>query len=208
MRSRTLAMIYGFVDYVRDAGFDASEVAFLTLTVPHPRRHTYPGVSACLSDLRSGWSGVSRYFRRYGLEYLRFTEQGAKNGYPHYHLPIVGASEEQLKKLVVRWCSLTGARTDIQKYTVSRDINNLGAYIAKYVSKSLDGPLDLRWMELCYRERVRTVSMSRAARSWISARYSQNSDPFLGLAVYGEPVMSWSLDDTALSPSEGGLAPP
>ncbi|NMC89607.1 MAG: hypothetical protein GYA64_08320, partial [Methanomicrobiales archaeon] len=46
MRKRNLATIYSWVDYVtEERGYDASEVAFLSLTVRHPRKHTYRAAS-------------------------------------------------------------------------------------------------------------------------------------------------------------------
>jgi hypothetical protein len=77
-----------------------------------------------------------------------------------------------------------------------QDIRNTGAYIAKYLSKTLDSDIDYRWLELCYRKRIRTWSMSREARAYIAAKYK---NPLQGLGVFGDSCMSWALalDDQA-----------
>jgi hypothetical protein len=195
MRKRNLAVIYSFVDYVTERGYDASEVAFLTLTVRHPSRHTYRAASQCVDDLRRGWSLLSREFRRYDLEYLCVMEPGSENGFAHYHLAVLGASEAVCERLIDRWCSITGALPVGQDYSLVKDIRNTGAYIAKYLSKTLDSELDYRWLELCYRKRIRTWSMSREARKYIAEKYR---NPLQGLGVFGDSCMSW-----ALAPDDG-----
>ena len=196
MRKRNLAVIYSFVDYVTERGYDSSEVAFLTLTVRHPSRHTYPAAAACVDDLRRGWSLLSRDFRYQGLEYLCVMEPGSLNGFAHYHLPVLGASEAVCEALVTRWCNITGALPVGQDYSFVQDIRNTGAYIAKYLSKTLESDIDYRWFELCYRKRIRTWSMSREARKYISEKYH---NPLSGLGVFGDSCMSWALalDDQA-----------
>jgi hypothetical protein len=195
IRQRNLATIYSWVDYVTERGYDASEVAFLTLTVRHPRKHTYRAASQCVDDLRRGWSLLSREFRRHDLEYLRVIEPGGKNGFAHYHLPVVGASEAVCEALIGRWCKVADALPVGQEYSFVRDIKKTGAYIAKYLSKTLDSELDYRWMELCYRKRIRTFSMSRDARAYIAAKYRK---PLRGLGTFGDSCMSW-----ALAPDDG-----
>lgn len=192
MRKRNLAVIYSWVDYVTECGYDPSEVAFLTLTVRHPSRHTYPAAARCVDDLRRGWSLLSREFRRRDLEYLRVIEPGGKNGFAHYHLPVVGASEDVCEALITRWCNITGALPVGQEYSFVRDIRQTGAYIAKYLSKTLDSELDYKWLELCYRKRIRTFSMSREARRYIAAKYK---NPLRGLGVFGDSCMSWALGE-------------
>jgi len=196
MRKRNLAVIYSFVDYVTERGYDPSEVAFLTLTVRHPSRHTYPAAAACVDDLRRGWSLLSREFRRRSLEYLCVMEPGSLNGFAHYHLPVLGASEAVCEALVTRWCNITGALPVGQDYSFVQDIRNTGAYIAKYLSKTLESDIDYRWFELCYRKRIRTWSMSREARKYISEKYH---NPLSGLGLFGDSCMSWALalDDQA-----------
>jgi hypothetical protein len=191
VRQRDLATIYSWVDYVtEERGYDASEVGFLTLTVRHPRKHTYRAASQCVDDLRRGWSLLSREFRRHSLEYLRVIEPGGKNGFAHYHIPVVGASEAVCERLIARWCTVADALPVGQSYSFVRDIRQTGAYIAKYLSKTLDSELDYRWLELCYRKRIRTFSMSRDARAYIAAKYRK---PLRGLGVFGDSCMSWAL---------------
>jgi hypothetical protein len=195
MRKRNLAVIYSFVDYVTEREYDPSEVAFLTLTVRHPSRHTYPAAARCVDDLRRGWSLLSREFRRHSLEYLCVMEPGSSNGFAHYHLPVLGASEAVCESLITRWCNITGALPVGQDYSLVKDIRNTGAYIAKYLTKTLDSELDYRWLELCYRKRIRTWSMSREARRYIAEKYK---NPLRGLGVFGDSCMSW-----ALAPDDG-----
>lgn len=197
VRRRNLAVIYSWVDYAEDRGYDPSEVAFLTLTVRHPSRHTYPAAARCVDDLRRGWSLVSRDFRRCDLEYLRVIEPGELNGYAHYHLPVLGASESQCEALIARWCKVADALPGGQQYSVVRDIRQTGAYISKYLTKTLDSELDYRWLELCYRKRIRVFSMSRAARAYIAAKYRS---PLAGLGVFGDACMSWDLSPGAEDP--------
>lgn len=197
VRQRDLAVIYSWVDYVtEERGYDASEVAFLTLTVRHPRKHTYPAAARCVDDLRRAWSLVSHDFRQRDLEYLRVIEPGGLNGFAHYHLPVVGASEAVCEALIGRWCKVADALPVGQEYSFVRDIKKTGAYISKYLSKTLDSELDYRWLELCYRKRIRTFSMSRDARAYIAAKYRK---PLQGLGVFGDSCMSWALvpDDQA-----------
>ena len=209
VRERNLAVIYSFVDYVTERGYDPSEVAFLTLTVRHPSRHTYPAAARCVDDLRRGWSLLSREFRRHSLEYLCVMEPGSENGFAHYHLAVLGASEAVCEALITRWCNITGALPVGQDYSLVRDIRNTGAYIAKYLSKTLDSELDYKWLELCYRKRIRTFSMSRDARAYIAAKYRK---PLSGLGTLGAAEMSWSLVRAAemscfWSPPDDGETP-
>ena len=195
MRKRNLAVIYSFVDYVTEREYDPSEVAFLTLTVRHPSRHTYRAASQCVDDLRRGWSLLSREFRRHSLEYLCVMEPGSVNGFAHYHLAVLGASEAVCEALITRWCNITGALPVGQDYSLVKDIRNTGAYIAKYLSKTLETDIDYRWLELCYRKRIRTWSMSREARRYIAEKYK---NPLRGLGTFGDSCMSW-----ALAPDDG-----
>jgi hypothetical protein len=198
IRQRDLAVIYSWVDYATDErGYDPSEVAFLSLTVRHPRKHTYPAAARCVDDLRRSWSLISHDFRQRDLEYLRVIEPGGENGFAHYHLPVLGASEDICEGLIGRWCKVADALPVGQSYSFVRDIKKTGAYIAKYLSKTLDSEPDYRWMELCYRKRIRTFSMSQAASSYVSAKYRK---PLAGLGVLGDARMSWEL-----APDEGPL---
>jgi len=190
-RRENLAVIYSFVEYIEDAGYDSSTIAFITLTVRHPRKLSYPAAAAALAELRRGWSCVTREIRRADAEYLAALEPGELNGYPHYHLILAGASESLCRSLVAKWCNQVDALPVGQNWSIVNDIRLVGAYIAKYMSKTLDSELDYKWLELCYRERVRTWSMSRAARSWIAAKYRS---PTAGLGVLGDLQMSWSGD--------------
>lgn len=190
-RRENLAVIYSFVEYLEAAGYDSSTIAFITLTVRHPTRLTYPAAAAALAELRRGWGRVTREIRRADAEYLAALEPGELNGYPHYHIILAGASEDVCKALIASWCTTVDALPIGQNWSIVNDIRLVGAYIAKYMSKTLDSELDYKWLELCYRERVRTWSMSRSARAWITAKYR---NPRAGLGTLGEIRMSWMGD--------------
>lgn len=193
-RRKNLAVIYSFCDIASDLGYDASEVSFLTLTVRHPKRLTYPAARAALQALREGWKKLSRELRRDHVEYLAVIEPGEKNGFPHYHVVMLGASEALCERYIAFWCGRVDALPQGQDYSTVRDIRKTGAYIAKYLSKTLDSELDLKWLELCYRERVRTWAMTRDMRSKIAAKYA---NPLKGLGLCGDTQMDWG-DDRAV----------
>ena len=188
IRRRNLAVIYSFCEICSELGYDASTVSFLTLTVRHPTNLTYGAASAALGELRRGWARVTREIRRAGVEYLAVIEPGEVGGYPHYHVVLLGASEPFCEALIGSWCRTVDARPVGQNYSVVRDIRQTGAYIAKYLTKTLDSDLDWKWLELCYRERLRTWSMSRRIRSKIAAKYR---NPLSGLCILGDAQMSW-----------------
>jgi hypothetical protein len=191
MRKRNLAVIYSFCDIAADLGYDASEVAFLTLTVRHPTRLTYRAGRETLEALRGSWRRLTRELRRDNIEYLAVIEPGEQKGFPHYHVVLLGASESHCERYVAFWCRVADALPAGQDYSVVRDIRNTGAYIAKYLTKTLDSDLNLKWLELCYRERVRTWSMTRRMRSKIAAKYR---NPLAGLGTFGDSCMSWTAD--------------
>lgn len=186
IRRRNLAVIYSFCEICSELGYDASTVSFLTLTVRHPRKLTYGAASAALQELRRGWRHLTREIRRAGVEYLAVIEPGETGGFPHYHVVLLGASEPFCEALIRSWCKTVDALPVGQDYSVVRDIRQTGAYIAKYLSKTLDSDLDWKWLELCYRERLRTWSMSRRIRSKIAAKYR---NPLSGLCILGDAQM-------------------
>lgn len=134
---------------------------------------------------------MSREIRRAGAEYLAVIEPGEVGGFPHYHVVLLGASEAFCEALIARWCKTVDALPVGQNYSVVRDIRQTGAYIAKYLTKTLDSGLDLKWLELCYRERVRTWSMTNRIRSKIAAKYR---NPLTGLGLLGDAQMSWAVE--------------
>ena len=210
IRQRNLAVIYSFCDICGELGYDASTVSFLTLTVRHPRKLTYGAASAALKELRRGWQRVTREIRRAGVEYLAVIEPGETGGFPHYHVVLLGASEAFCEALITLWCRTVDALPVGQDYSVVRDIRQTGAYIAKYLTKTLDSDLDWKWLELCYRERLRTWSMTRRLRSRIAAKYH---NPTAGLGILGEAQMSWQEHPDPLPrtgeacPSPEGVSP-
>lgn len=204
IRRRNIAVIYSFCEICSELGYDASTVSFLTLTVRHPTKLTYGAASAALQELRRGWARVTREIRRAGVEYLAVIEPGEVGGYPHYHVVLLGASEAFCEAFIARWCKTVDALPAGQDYSVVRDIRNTGAYIAKYLTKTLDSDINLKWLELCYRERVRTWSMTRRMRSLIAEKYK---NPLAGLGTFGDSCMSWTAEEH-LSPREPGPLQP
>lgn len=201
-------------------------VYFVTLTVRHPARHTYVGQRRAIEDLRAAWRLLSAWLRRRGdCRYLRYIEAGAENGYAHIHMVVAcPVSEcgraERIPEIWVRSCLKIGNEAVLEAQNIQRidasDIHNVGAYIAKYLSKSLEsanGAEDTgfwRWMEVCYRMRLRCVSMDAASRRYVRAKYA-SVDDIAGISgVCGEmmvrdPCDSKSLDEIEkLMQSDGG----
>lgn len=183
-RRRTEARIYSFVDYLRETGYDAGTLHFLTLTVRHGTSGSYRSMRETLDRVRSGWSSLRHTVKKEGVEYLAVIEPGERRGYPHLHLILAGASDGFCERLVNLWTDTyrLGLRVG-QDWSCVDSIEHTGAYLRKYLCKQFDGsPDNLRWAELCYRERVRTFRMSRRASAWINDKYR---DPLRGTGLMG-----------------------
>lgn len=190
-RERNLALIYSFAE---NLPLDSqSELFFATLTVRHPRRHSYPAQCAAISDLRSAWALFRQYLRRIsGLRYLRFIEAGSRNGFAHIHMVLFvpAAESRKVEKIPEKWvriCEKIGnsariSAQNLQKIDSTSEVRNVGAYISKYLSKSLEfgksaENVDFwRWMEVCYRLRLRCISMDAESRAYIKRKYAKIED--------------------------------
>ncbi len=84
------------------------------------------------------WSHLLRFLRKTSphLEYAACKETGSDSGMKHLHVVLVGFRYTPQAAISKEWCRLTGARVvDIRRLKGS----HAAAYVAKYVSKQLDG---------------------------------------------------------------------
>lgn len=190
---RNLALIYSFSESL-PAGWD---IWFLTLTVRHPACHTYTGQVRAIEDLRAAWDLMRRLaLRRIDCRYLRVYEAGEKNGYAHIHMVLVASQSEamRVRALPERWvaaCHKIGndAVLDAQNLQLCENVRNVGAYLSKYLSKTLQvataGSEDVmlwRWIEVCYRLRLRCVAMDAVSRRYIESKYAAANCRLQGVA--------------------------
>ena len=179
-RRYTLARIYSWSEAVAPlaalkVGYDLPVAHLVTLTVKHDTKGSYPSMVDTVNKLRRGWSGVRCWLSRSGVRYLRVMEPGEKNGYPHYHIVLVGADDAFCEELIRRWLkACPDSLRKGQDYQRVESIKNVGAYVAKYLSKSFeceDSVQYWHWLELCYRLRLRCFSMDSASSAYIKAKY-------------------------------------
>lgn len=176
----TLGRIYSWAETAAldNALFDKPlPVAHLvTLTVRHDTSGSYRSHKETVDKLRRGWSCIRCWLSRSGVRYLRVIEPGEKNGYPHIHMILIGASDEFCKELVSRWLNASpDSLRRGQDWQRVEDIRRVGAYVAKYLSKTVDRrdcPEYWRWMELCYRTRLRCFAMDARSSRYIKKKYS------------------------------------
>lgn len=179
-RRYTLARIYSWSEAVAPLaglglGYDLPVAHLVTLTVKHDTKGSYPSMVDTVNKLRRGWSGIRYWLSRSGVRYLRVMEPGEKNGYPHYHIVLVGADDAFCEELIRRWLKVCpDSLRKGQDYQRVESIKNVGAYVAKYLSKSFereDSVQYWRWLELCYRLRLRCFSMDSASSAYIKTKY-------------------------------------
>jgi Bacteriophage replication gene A protein (GPA). len=228
---RSLANIYTFAEGLEEvAGLGISKNSegkisvakahFVTLTVQHGRNGTYPDMMKTVNMLRDCWSSVRKRVNRAGWKYLRVMEPGEQNGYPHYHMIVVGASDEGIEEFVKAWVSAANrlgnpARMVAQEYGLVEDIHNVGAYVSKYVSKSFKPGADedhadnenwWRWMELCYREGIRTYAMDAQSRAFVARKYPDKLLSGVGEIDFGQyldpDVGVHEIEDTEIQQNE------
>jgi hypothetical protein len=183
---RTEARIYSFIDYVKSIGEDTSTLHFMTLTVRNDRKRTYDSRRECLLKLRRGFDLLRMSLSKRHIEYLRVYEPGEKNGYPHIHLILVGASNRDCESLIRLWLNYSDASPKGQEWSRVDNIEHAGAYLRKYLVKTYDirtTQTFLAWAELCYREGIRTFGMSKGASDYINNKYR---NPLRGLCLTGE----------------------
>ena len=147
----------------------------VTLTVRHDTTGSYRSHRDTVDKLRAGWSGVRCWLSRSGVRYLRVIEPGEKNGYAHIHMVLVGASDAFCEELIRRWLSVCPDSSHKgQNYQRVENIKNVGAYVAKYLSKSFEADNTeeyWHWLELCYRMRLRCFSMDACTSRYIKNKY-------------------------------------
>jgi len=153
---------------------ETEKAHFVTLTVQHDLTGSFRSMSQAVADLRAGWEGIRKFVNRKGWKYLRVMEYGEEqrgssgNLHPHYHMIIIGASDSEINDMIGLWIrrlNKIGNKADMKAQNVQYvdDIRNTQAYVSKYLSKSFeDNSKDerfWRWMELCYREGIRTFAV-------------------------------------------------
>ena len=179
-RKFTLARIYSWAEFAAMENAllgKPLEVAHLvTLTVKHDVTGSYRSHLDTVNKLRGGWSGIRFWLSRSGVKYLRVIEPGERHGYAHIHMVIIGGSDAFCEELITRWlraCPDSSRRG--QNYQRVEDIKHVGAYVAKYLSKSFEGDNSskeyLHWLELCYRLRLRCFSMDACSSRYIKYKY-------------------------------------
>lgn len=147
----------------------------VTLTVRHDTSGSFRSHRETVEKLRQGWSGVRCWVSRSDVRFLRVIEPGETRGYAHIHLVVIGASDAWCAELVRRWlaaCPDSSPRA--QNVQRVEDIKRVGAYVSKYLSKSIDRadtPEYWRWMELCYRLRLRCFAMDAKSSAYIKKKY-------------------------------------
>jgi len=189
---RSMARIYKFAEacsVVSGASVDDTmhvgvpSAQFITLTVQHAVTGSYRSMKKTVENLRSAWEGVTRWVNRRGWHYLRVMEPGEENHYPHFHMVVVGATDEDVEEFKKKWvksCERRNIRVSSKAQNSERvdDIHNVGAYITKYMSKSFGEDNDSpdnewwwKWMELCYREHIRVYAMDEITSKYIRKCY-------------------------------------
>ena len=199
-QQQNLALVYSWAE-AQQPGVDEMNIIygdgvlplesahFLTLTVRHDTRGTYADMKAALDCIRSAWRPLSRRLRRLNARYLRVIEPGEKRGYPHIHLIVAGLTDQQAAALIDAWVLVCNRRGNLalvegQDWQRVDDIQNVGAYLAKYLTKSIKPEIDTsywRWMEICYREGIRCVSMDAKSRAYIHAKYPKSLPGGIGM---------------------------
>lgn len=204
-RRQNLALIYSFSEILPEN----SRIWFLTLTVRHPKKHTYIGQKRAIEDIRDAWALFRVWMRKMipNCRYLRYIEAGSENGYAHIHMILCYPNDENYEKITKHvsripdvWCrccrkignDALPKSQNIQDIGSESEIQNVGAYISKYLSKTLETEKSVentdfwRWMEVCYRMRLRTVSMDAESRQYVRKKYEKLEDIAKIEGVYGE----------------------
>ena len=176
---RTLARVYSWAESAAMenayAGTPLAVAHLVTLTVRHDTSGSFRSHRETVEKLRQGWAAVRCWVSRSGVRFLRVIEPGERRGYAHIHMVIIGASDAWCEALVRRWlAACPDASPRGQNIQRVEDVRRVGAYVAKYLSKSVerrDSPEYWRWMELCYRLRLRCFSMDAASSNYIKRKY-------------------------------------
>jgi len=176
-KRKNLATIYSWCERV----LDVKAYYMVTLTVKHGTFGSYKDMADTVDMLRECWNGVRRFVNRRGWTYLRVMEPGEINHYPHYHMVICDVDNpEDVRKLVYLWLDTAhklgnNASPKAQEVSYTKDVRKVGAYVAKYLSKTVEFDVtDMyfwRWMELSYRKGIRVFAMDKESSKYIKWKY-------------------------------------
>lgn len=207
-RRRMLAVVYSWAETATQQG---DTIHLVTLTARHGRSGSKPDMMATVDKLRQAWQGIRYSLSRSGCRYLRVIEPGEMRGYPHIHLVLSGASDDFCEALVQRWLSACpGALRAGQDWERCEDVQRVGAYVCKYLGKSLDFTPSRefwRWQELCYSCRLRTVAMDSESRRYIRDKYAAAAAAKTPPAICGSTDIRYDSEpgeqETPANPREG-----
>ena len=202
---RSYAQIYSFAEScmseqvcaVDELGhISASSVWLVTLTVQHSCTQSYRSMRETVENLRKSWNDIRRWVNAQKFRYLRVMEPGELNGYPHYHMVVIGADKDTVERLICRWliaCDKNGNKANVkgQDYRQADSIQNVGAYVCKYIQKSFQPDSDgsnmriwWRWMELAYREHIRVYAMDRKSSRYIAKKYPRKDSGVCEIEIH------------------------
>lgn len=183
---------------------------FVTLSVQHPRSESKPAAVKVVNELRYAWNHVRRWLNRKGWQYIRVAEPGDTVTHVHFHMVILGATDEEIEEFKIRWvkaCNQHGNKASLKGQDSSRadNIRNLGGYISKYLAKSFedgsgeDSEWYWKWMELCYSLRLRVFAMDSRSSAAVSKKYRNPLDKVKDL------LPGYKLGETLFVPSDKQL---
>jgi len=154
---------------------------FVTLTARH-KTDTKKEAGEIVAVERKAWKAIHRWLNRQNWRYIRVAEPGDSPAHIHYHMVVLGATDEQVEKFVGKWVANLnkfGNSASVRAQNIQRceNIRNLGGYISKYIAKTFEGGETetwfWRWMELCYSCRLRVFSMDCKTSKAISEKYKK-----------------------------------
>ena len=142
-QKRTLARVYSWAESAAlenaYAGTPLAVAHLVTLTVRHDTSGSFRSHRETVEKLRKGWAAVRCWVSRSGVRFLRVIEPGERKGYAHIHLVVIGASDAWCEALVRRWLdACPDSSPKAQNVQRVEEIRRVGAYVAKYLSKSVE----------------------------------------------------------------------
>lgn len=209
-QQRTLARVYSWAESaaLENAllGVPLPVAHLVTLTVRHDTSGSFRSHRETVEKLRAGWAAVRCWVSRSGVRFLRVIEPGESRGYAHIHLVVIGASDAWCEALVQRWLdACPDSSPKAQNVQRVEEIRRVGSYVAKYLSKSVerrDTPEYWRWMELCYRLRLRCFAMDAASSNYIKRKYGTRP---AGVGVCELEFNSWFVKpDSGITGEDAG----
>jgi len=160
-------------------GVKVDSMHFVTLTARH-KNDTKKEGGAVIDALRYAWSHCRRWINRQGWRFVRVAEPGECVAHVHFHIVVLGASDEQIQKFVEKWVFYLNqfgnmASIKAQNWQKCENIRNLGGYISKYIAKTFETEQDndwfWRWMELIYSARLRVFAFDAVTSRAVSEKY-------------------------------------